>query len=101
MLWNKFIEAAMFISLNKSSASQPFFVDLARQTTNIKVFCNKAVSNYTKSARQIVASASITHLKQGRNLQFLELSLQQRKCKICRFSEVNKVWSIRGSGRFL
>ncbi|KAH7147982.1 heterokaryon incompatibility protein-domain-containing protein [Fusarium sp. MPI-SDFR-AT-0072] len=123
MLWNKFIEAAMFICFNKWSASQPFFVDLARHTRNIKVFCNKAVSSrttqqlgrdntdwvfllsatklydcsdsrdklyalrgflepdsarsipvdYTKSAKQIVASASVTHLKQRRNLQFLEL----------------------------
>ncbi|KAK2690032.1 hypothetical protein QWA68_010079 [Fusarium oxysporum] len=29
--------------------------------------------DYTKSARQIVASTSITHLKQRRNLQFMEL----------------------------
>ena len=47
MLRNKLIEAAMFICFNKWSASQPFFVDLARHTTNIKVFCNKAVSSRT------------------------------------------------------
>lgn len=123
ILWTRFIEATMLICFNKGSVSQPCFVDLARHTANMKVFCGNASScriiqqlgrdqndwvsllfltrfyecsdirdklyalrgflepetaqsirvDYTKSARQIMASASITYLKQRRNVQFLKL----------------------------
>ncbi|KAH7224300.1 uncharacterized protein BKA55DRAFT_668039 [Fusarium redolens] len=123
MLWNKFMEAALFTCVYTWAASGPFFLDPARHVRNIEVFIYKALStgsveesrrnnldwvallgmtnlydcfndrdrlfalrrllepdaaqtirvDYTKSAKQIMASASVAHLKQRRNLRFLEL----------------------------
>ncbi|KAH7215656.1 hypothetical protein DER44DRAFT_856272 [Fusarium oxysporum] len=83
MLWNRFIEATLFICFNKCAFLLPatkFYdcSDIRDKLYALRGFLEPDTArsipvDYTKSARQILASACVSHLKQRRNLQFLEL----------------------------